>query len=103
MAIGSSPTRSTRASSRRRWIRSRSHPDLIRPDAAQGLRAHGTLRAMFRRGGEQRHLATVLFTDIVGSTERAAEVGDRRWREVIAEHHAILRRSLKANSGREVD
>ena len=58
---------------------------------------------MFRRGGEQRQLATVLFTDIVGSTERAAELGDRRWREVIAEHHAILRRSLKANSGREVD
>ena len=50
-----------------------------------------------------RVLATVLFTDIVGSTERAAELGDRRWREVLEEHHAIVRRELERFRGREVD
>jgi pimeloyl-ACP methyl ester carboxylesterase len=38
-----------------------------------------------------RILATVLFTDIVGSTERAAELGDRRWRELLEAHHAAVR------------
>jgi pimeloyl-ACP methyl ester carboxylesterase len=45
-----------------------------------------------RRGPEpDRMLATVLFTDIVGSTERAAELGDRRWRELLEAHHAAVR------------
>ena len=39
----------------------------------------------------ERVLATVLFTDIVGSTERASEVGDRRWRELLDGHHALVR------------
>ena len=38
-----------------------------------------------------RRLATVLFTDIVGSTKRAAEVGDRAWREVLDRHDALVR------------
>ncbi len=50
-----------------------------------------------------RDLRTILFTDIVGSTERAVELGDRRWREVVAAHHAIVRRELRAHGGREVD
>lgn len=50
-----------------------------------------------------RVLATVLFTDIVGSTERAAELGDRRWREVLDEHNASVRRQLELFRGREVD
>jgi class 3 adenylate cyclase/DNA-binding beta-propeller fold protein YncE len=58
---------------------------------------------MFRRGGDKRLLATVLFTDIVGSTEKAATLGDRRWRELIGEHHSVLRRSLRQHNGREVD
>jgi class 3 adenylate cyclase len=49
-----------------------------------------------------RVLATVLFTDIVGSTERAAQLGDAAWREVIAEHHACTRRVLADFRGREV-
>ena len=40
-----------------------------------------------------RVLATVMFTDIVGSTERAAELGDTRWRELLAAHQEALRRS----------
>jgi pimeloyl-ACP methyl ester carboxylesterase len=50
-----------------------------------------------------RVLATVLFTDIVGSTEHAAELGDRRWREVLEEHHTRVRRQLEHFRGREVD
>jgi class 3 adenylate cyclase len=47
-------------------------------------------------------LATVLFTDTVGSTERAAELGDRRWRELLAEHELITRRELARFRGTEV-
>jgi class 3 adenylate cyclase/TolB-like protein/tetratricopeptide (TPR) repeat protein len=50
----------------------------------------------------ERSLATILFTDIVGSTERAAELGDRRWREVLANHHAVIRREVKRCGGRVV-
>jgi class 3 adenylate cyclase len=48
-------------------------------------------------------LATVLFTDLVGSTEHAAAVGDRRWREVLEEHHRAVRRELTCYRGVEVD
>jgi class 3 adenylate cyclase/pimeloyl-ACP methyl ester carboxylesterase len=50
-----------------------------------------------------RVLATVLFTDIVGSTEQAVELGDRRWRELLQEHHAGVRRQLARFRGREID
>ena len=50
-----------------------------------------------------RVLATVLFTDIVGSSERAAELGDRGWRELIERHHALVRQELVRFRGREVD
>jgi len=50
-----------------------------------------------------RVLATVLFTDIVGSTERATQLGDRRWRELLDAHHAAVRRQLERFRGREID
>jgi class 3 adenylate cyclase len=50
-----------------------------------------------------RVLATVLFTDIVGSTAEAARVGDRRWRELIESHHAAVRGELRRFRGNEVD
>ncbi len=49
-----------------------------------------------------RVLATVLFTDVVGSTERAAELGDSRWRDLLAEHNRLVRRELERHRGREV-
>jgi pimeloyl-ACP methyl ester carboxylesterase/class 3 adenylate cyclase len=49
-----------------------------------------------------RVLATVMFTDIVGSTERAAELGDARWRELLASHQEAVRRELTRFHGREV-
>jgi class 3 adenylate cyclase/DNA-binding beta-propeller fold protein YncE len=56
-----------------------------------------------RRPPERRILTTVLFTDIVGSTERATELGDRGWRDLLRAHHAAVRRALKQHGGREVD
>jgi class 3 adenylate cyclase len=50
-----------------------------------------------------RVLATVLFTDIVGSTERVAELGDREWCRLLLIHHAIVRDHLALFGGREVD
>lgn len=49
-----------------------------------------------------RVLATVLFTDVVGSTERAAELGDQRWTELLADHHRVVRAELERHRGQEV-
>jgi class 3 adenylate cyclase len=48
-------------------------------------------------------LSTVLFTDIVGSTEKAVSLGDRRWRDLLDSHHTIVRRNLERFRGREID
>jgi class 3 adenylate cyclase len=50
-----------------------------------------------------RVLATILFTDIVRSTERAAAVGDRRWRDILEQYYAMVRRELSRFRGREID
>jgi class 3 adenylate cyclase len=50
-----------------------------------------------------RVLATVLFTDIVGSTDRARELGDRRWRDLLERHNEIVRHDLERFRGHEVD
>ena len=51
----------------------------------------------------ERVLTTVLFTDIVGSTERATELGDHAWRETLERHHAIVRAMLGRFRGHEID
>jgi len=50
-----------------------------------------------------RALAAVLFTDIVDSTAVASRLGDARWKELIARHHAIVRKELKRFGGKELD
>jgi class 3 adenylate cyclase/pimeloyl-ACP methyl ester carboxylesterase len=50
----------------------------------------------------ERVLTTVLFTDIVASTERASQLGDRRWRELLEEHYRLVRSLLERFRGREV-
>ncbi len=50
----------------------------------------------------ERVLTTLLFTDIAGSTQRASELGDRRWRELLEDHHTLVRRELARFRGREV-
>jgi pimeloyl-ACP methyl ester carboxylesterase len=57
-----------------------------------------------RRGPEpDRVLATVMFTDIVGATTKAAELGDRRWHDLLDAHHALVREQLTRFRGREID
>jgi class 3 adenylate cyclase len=54
-------------------------------------------------GQSERVLATVLFTDIVGSSAHAAAIGDRAWRDRLREHHEIVRRELTRYRGKEFD
>ena len=73
-----------------------------------GTEAERFLRSVWDRGEwdtvePDRVLATVLFTDIVGSTEKMVELGDRRWGELLAEHHTRVRRQLARFRGREID
>lgn len=83
------------------------HGYFIHPEQITG-EIEPFLRGIWDRGEwdvveSERVLATVLFTDIVGSTEKLSEVGDRRWRELLQQHHAIVRRQLARFSGREID
>ena len=50
-----------------------------------------------------RYLASVLFTDIVGSTEQAASLGDKGWAELVTRHHGIVRTMLARYRGTEID
>jgi class 3 adenylate cyclase len=51
---------------------------------------------------DDRVLATVLFTDIVGSTEKASSLGDRAWSDLLVRHHALVRRQIAHFRGREI-
>ena len=53
--------------------------------------------------GGDRALATVLFTDIVDSTRKAAELGDRAWRDLVERHHMLVRDLLARSRGTEMD
>jgi class 3 adenylate cyclase len=59
--------------------------------------------AVLGRGSADLVLATVLMTDMVGSTQLAARLGNRAWRELLERHHAIVRRELERHHGRELD
>jgi pimeloyl-ACP methyl ester carboxylesterase len=66
------------------------------------------LRDVWQTGGWEetepdRMLATVLFTDIVDSTPKAIELGDRRWRDLLEDHNALVRRELVRFRGQEID
>lgn len=57
-----------------------------------------------RSGPEpDRILATVLFTDIVGATQKVAEMGDSAWKELLRQHHFMVRQQLGLHRGREID
>ena len=75
-------------------------------DAAHDATMAATKRFIGRLSGgapTERVLATILFTDIVGSTELAARLGDVAWRDLLERHHAIVRRELARFHGRELD
>ena len=63
----------------------------------------GFLRGQVAPAVPDSVLATVLFTDIVGSTEHAAQVGDRAWSDLLHHHHTEVRRELARHRGEEVD
>jgi class 3 adenylate cyclase len=67
-----------------------------------GAFAAGHAPAFPPGSGTDRILATVMFSDIVASTERAAEIGDRRWRDVLDRHDELVRTELAAHGGREI-
>src|SRR4051794_13754351 len=71
-------------------------PDLVNGEIEEFLLGHRLERE------PDRALLTVLFTDIVDSTEKAAELGDARWRELLADHHRAVRVALARHRGREV-
>jgi pimeloyl-ACP methyl ester carboxylesterase len=62
----------------------------------------GFLTSALTECAPERVLTTVLFTDIIASTERASELGDRRWRELLEEHYRLVREQLGRFRGREV-
>lgn len=78
----------------------------VRPEEIGG-EAERFLGGLWERGEwdvvePDRVLATVLFTDIVGSTAKLAELGDRRWRELLDQHDRLLRQEIARFRGREV-
>jgi class 3 adenylate cyclase/pimeloyl-ACP methyl ester carboxylesterase len=80
------------------WVNSRQIVDELKP----------FLLGLWKRGEwdmveTDRVLATVLFTDIANSTAMLAEAGDRNWRGLVEQHHALVRRQLVRYSGREID
>jgi class 3 adenylate cyclase len=72
------------------------HPDQIVDEIEEFLTGHRTAPE------PDRVLATVLFTDIVDSTSKAAELGDRRWRDLVERHDRLMRREIERYRGREV-
>ena len=78
------------------WLDDQTHEETMAAvkDFITGLRP---------REETDRILATVLFTDIVGSTERATELGDRAWKDLLSAHHARARAELERYRGREID
>jgi pimeloyl-ACP methyl ester carboxylesterase/class 3 adenylate cyclase len=73
-------------------------PDAVLDEVERFVVALGEVEAEL-----DRMLATVLFTDVVGSTEKASELGDRRWKELLEEHHRRVRGQLARFRGVEVD
>jgi class 3 adenylate cyclase len=78
-------------------------PALRAADAAKSFLTEAWEGGAWDEAEPERVLATVLFTDIVGSTERAAEMGDRAWRELLEQHHRLIRRELVRFRGAELD
>jgi class 3 adenylate cyclase len=84
------------------------HLALGKPAAAIAGEIEGFVKDVWEAGGWEegepdRVLATVLFTDIVGSTAKATALGDGAWRELLERHHALIRRELVRFRGAELD
>ena len=71
-------------------------------DAVNALDPGNAEASAMLAGAATRRQMTLLFCDIVGSTERAAELGDRDWTALLSEHHAIVREQLERFRGKEI-
>jgi pimeloyl-ACP methyl ester carboxylesterase/class 3 adenylate cyclase len=80
------------------WVR----PEQI-GDATERFLTHLWERGAWDAVEPDRVLATVLFTDIVGATEKLAQLGDSGWRDLLTEHHVRVRQQLARYRGQEVD
>ncbi len=78
------------------WLDDESHEASMAATGAFVARLHG-------RAETERILATLLFTDIVGSTEKQSELGDRAWKKIVQRHHAVVRDLLGRFRGMEQD
>ena len=76
-------------------------PWITEPDRSVGEIAQ-FLTGVRHEREPNRVLTTVLFTDIVASTERAAALGDRRWHDLLGQHDRLVRREIESHRGREV-
>jgi class 3 adenylate cyclase len=79
------------------WVESAADQDVILDEIEEFL------TGVRRPPSADRILATVLFTDLAGSTERASELGDERWTELLDRHRRVVRRHLARYRGREID
>jgi pimeloyl-ACP methyl ester carboxylesterase len=79
------------------WVESASDQDVILDEIEEFL------TGARRPPAADRILATVLFTDLVGSTERASALGDQRWSELLDRHRRLVRKHLARYRGREID
>jgi class 3 adenylate cyclase len=88
-----------------RWTRDGGKTWQPRPGSCRAPRSRGEKARPRRRGSRYRWrvLATLLFTDIVDSTARAAAVGDRAWADVLARHHRLVRAEVARFRGQEID
>jgi class 3 adenylate cyclase len=83
-------------------LKSQDHLPWVHDTDAICMEVEQFLTGESRRSEYDRVLATVLFTDMVKSTDRAASMGDRRWRDVVETHEAISRREIDRYRGRAV-
>jgi class 3 adenylate cyclase len=92
------------AGARLEWVEGRDHFPFgsQRPAVIEAIRRF-VAKLQAEEATLDRVLATVLFTDIVGSTERMAELGDTGWRDLVTRHHATVRAHLARFRGREID
>jgi class 3 adenylate cyclase len=78
------------------WLNDATH-ELVMRSSSQFIAGLG------REREQERILATILFTDIVGSTQKATELGDAGWRALVDRHHAVVRGLLARHRGEELD
>ena len=82
-----------------RWVSTRGQ----KTRSPSSRRSRSSSPAFASEPSPDRVLATVMFTDIVGSTDRLSRLGDRGWADLLAQHDAVVRSEIARHRGREID